>query len=198
MLPQFHDIFSQDASSSHYTFIADDIDSFPYPPPILVKHPTWFRDDADLFLSHNELLFGLNQAQFQSPYFSNILQTIEPGHTTARGSVPSLPIPCNDISRTILHSFIVLRYYPETFTTSRDGWVTLRSLALKWRFNDVITRSLSELRHFDQRRFAPHQRQLLDHNGPHFVNNMFLQRWKNSHLRVTAADYDDENWEFSV
>src|ERR1700678_2341789 len=85
-------------SSSSYTIIAEEADSLPYPPPILVKHPSWFLDNADLFLSHNELLFGLHQTKFQSTYFSNILGTIEPGRTTVQGTVPTLPISCNDIS----------------------------------------------------------------------------------------------------
>src|ERR1700678_2148 len=118
MFTQFHKIFSHIPSSSSYTIIAEETGSLPYPPPILVKHPSWFLDDADLFLFHNKILFGLHQTMFQSTYFSNTLRTIEPGHTAAQGTVPSLPIPCNDISRTVLHSFILLQYYPQAFTTS--------------------------------------------------------------------------------
>src|ERR1700678_936483 len=103
MLTQFHEIFSQIPSSSSYTIIAEEADSLPYPPPILVKHPAWFLNNANLFLSHNELLFGLHQTKFQSTYFSSILGMIEPGRTAVQGTVPTLPIPCDDISRTVLH-----------------------------------------------------------------------------------------------
>src|ERR1700678_2936719 len=85
--------------SSSFTSITNKTNPFPYPPPILVKHPIWFLDNADLFLSHREALFGFHRDMFPTTYFSNILTTIEPGQIAARGTIPSLPILCNDISR---------------------------------------------------------------------------------------------------
>ena len=34
---------------------------FPYPPPILVNHHTWFLPDADFFISIQGILYGLHQ-----------------------------------------------------------------------------------------------------------------------------------------
>jgi hypothetical protein len=42
----------------------------PYPPAILVKHSTWFLKNADLFICHDHVLYGIHQSLFnQSPLF---------------------------------------------------------------------------------------------------------------------------------
>ena len=149
------------SSSSSLTIFIQGLYPSPYPPLTLVKHPWWFLDNADLFLSHNGILFGLHQDMFLSSYFSTILQTIEPGRTAAQGTIPAFPIPCNDISQTTLLSFILLWYYLRTFTTTRDNWLALKSLVLKWGFTQVIVRSLHELKHLDRQCFPSQQRQIL-------------------------------------
>src|ERR1700678_1313848 len=60
------------SSSSFLTLVTNKMDPFPYPPPIQVKHPMWFLNDANLFLSHRETLFGFHQEIFQTTYFSTI------------------------------------------------------------------------------------------------------------------------------
>src|SRR5271168_3707864 len=77
------------------------IHSYPYPPPTMVKHAHLYFDNADLFFSQQETLYGLHQRYFDTPYFTQILMTIDPGQMAAQGTVPSLPIraiPLNDIS----------------------------------------------------------------------------------------------------
>ena len=110
MFTQSHEPISHSHlfSSSSFTTFIQRPNPLPYPPLTLVKHPLWFLDNTDLFLSHNEILFGLHQDMFQSPYFSTILQTIEPGQTTAQGTIPTFPISCNNISQTTLLAFILL------------------------------------------------------------------------------------------
>src|SRR6202789_4089436 len=159
----------------------------------LVKHPSWFLDNADLFLSHNGILFGLHQDMFLSSHFSTILQTIEPGRTAAQGTIPTFPISCNDISQTTLLSFILLRYYPRTFTTTRDNWLTIRSLALKWGFTQVIVRSLHELKHLDRQRFPSQQRQPLSLTNSHFMNTSHLQQTGDRHVPATLTEDVEEN-----
>jgi hypothetical protein len=110
--------------------------------------------------------------------FSTILQTIEPGQTAAQGTIPTFLISCNNILQTTLLTFILLRYYPRMFNTTRDNWLAIRSLALKWGFTQVIIRSLHELRHLDRLRLSPQQcqRQSLSLTGPYFVNTLQLQQ----------------------
>src|ERR1700678_2278932 len=189
MSTQFHGPISHfhlSSSSSFTTFIQKPNPS-PYPPLTLVKHPSWFLDNANLFLSHNEILFGLHQDMFQSPYFSTILQTIKPGQTAAQGTIPTFPISCNDIPQTTLLSFILLRYHPRTFTTTRDNWLAIRSLALKWGFTQVIIRSLLELKHLDRLRLSSRRRQSFNLASPHFVNTVQLQQLGNQHVQVAMA-----------
>jgi hypothetical protein len=46
----------------------------PYPPAILVKHSTWFLKNADLFICHDHVLYGVHQSLFnQSPLFREII-----------------------------------------------------------------------------------------------------------------------------
>ena len=181
------------SSSSSFTIFIQKLYPSLYPPLTLIKHPSWSLDNADLFLSHNEILFGLHQDMFLSPYFSTILQAIEPGQTAARGTTPIFPISCNDISQTTLLSFILLRYHPRTFTTTRDNWLAIRSLALKWGFTQVIIRSLHELKHLDRLRLAPLQRQPLSLASPHFVNTSHLQQTGDRHVPATLTEDVEEN-----
>jgi hypothetical protein len=180
-------------SPSSLTLIENETTPFPYPPPIQVKHPTWFLHNADLFLSHRETIFGFHQEKFQTTYFSTILNTIEPGRTAAQGTVFTLPIPCNDIPRTTIIAFAYLLYYPGIFTTTRDGWQAIRALALRWCFTRIMVRALYELRHFDRRRFSFHQRQLLSINAAYLVNSLQLRRWEDRYVRPALAEDDEEN-----
>jgi hypothetical protein len=195
MFTQFHEPISHShlSSSSSFTIFIQKPNPLPYPPLTLVKHPLWFLNNADLFLSHNEILFRLHQDMFQLPYFSTILQMIEPGQMAAQGTVPTLPISCNDISQTTLLTFILLQYYPRMFSTTRDNWLAIRMLALKWEFTQVIIRSLHELKHFDRRHFSPQQRQSLSLTGPHFVNTLQLQQSGNQYIWTAITEDDEES-----
>ena len=124
---------------------------------------------------------------FLLSYFSTILQTTEPGRTAAQGTIPTFPISCNDILQTTLLSFILLRYYPRTFTTTRDNWLAIRSLALKWGFTQVIVRSLLELKHLDRLRLSSRRQQSFNLASPHFVNTVQLQQLGNQHVQVAMA-----------
>src|ERR1700678_3961263 len=181
------------SSSSSFTIFIQKLYPSLYPPLTLIKHPSWSLDNADLFLSHNEILFGLHQDMFLSPYFSTILQAIEPGQTAARGTTPIFPISCNDISQTTLLSFILLQYHPRTFTTTRDNWLAIRSLALKWGFTQVIIRSLHKLKHLDRLRLSPLQRQSLSLTSPHSVNTSHLQQTGDQHVHPTLTEDVEEN-----
>jgi hypothetical protein len=85
-----------------------DTPPYPYPPPILVKHAHLYFDNADLFISQWETLYGLHQQHFNTPYFNQLLMTIDPGQTAACGTVPFLPIPINNISTFTFITFVHL------------------------------------------------------------------------------------------
>ena len=181
------------SSSSSLTIFIQELYPSPYQPLTLVKHPSWFLDNADLFLSHNGILFGLHQDMFLSSHFSTILQMVKPGQTAAQGTIPTFPISCNDISQTTLLSFILLRYYPRSFTTTRDNWLAIRSLALKWGFTQVIVRSLHELKHLDRLRLSSRRRQSFNLTSPYFVNTVQLQLLGNQHVKAAITEDVEEN-----
>src|SRR5271168_1979549 len=95
-----------------------------------------------------------------------------------QGTLPTLPIPCDDIPHTTIIAFTYFLYYLNVFTTTRDSWQAIRSLALKWCFTQIMVKSLYELKHFDQQCFTPYQRQLLSTNSAYFVNTLQLRHGK--------------------
>src|ERR1700679_294849 len=111
--------------------------SYPYPPPTMVKHAHLYFDDADLFFSQRETLYRLHQRYFDTPYFTQILTTIDPKRTTARGTVPSFPIPINDVSSFTFITFVSLLYQPNNFQTHTQGWKNIKKLADKWGFPQI-------------------------------------------------------------
>ena len=71
------------------------------------------------------------------------------------------------------------------FTTTRDNWLAIRLLELKWEFTQVIIRSLHELKHLDQQRLSPRQRL----TGPYSVNTLLLQQRGNQY--ATTEDVEE-------
>ena len=131
---------------------------YPYPPPFLVKHPYLYFDDADLFISQQETLYGLHRRHFETSFFISILANIKPGGTTARGTVPSLPILINNISIFTFVTFVSLLYRPLGFQIHDQGWKNIEDLAEKWNFPHIVLRAMEARQELDMRCYVPHQR----------------------------------------
>ena len=171
----------------------------PYPPPIMVKHAHLYFDDADLFFSQRETLYGLHQRYFDTPYFTQILSTIDPGRTAARGTVPSLPIPLNEISSFTFISFVSILYQPHNFQTHTQGWKNLQTLADKWGFHHITIRAMEKLREIDMLRYGYLPQHRL--HGPLPFNTRLVAeqtylRWKFRHQKwdhtIVESDEDDD------
>jgi hypothetical protein len=81
----------------------------PYPPAILVKHLTWFLKNADLFICHDHVLYGLHQSLFnQSPLFREILLH---GESNKIGTNPYHLIPFDTLTKKIFDNFLYLLYF---------------------------------------------------------------------------------------
>jgi hypothetical protein len=81
----------------------------PYPPAILVKHSTWFLKNADLFICHDHVLYGLHQSLFNpSPLFREILLY---GESNEIGTNPYHPIPFDTLTKEIFDNFLYLLYF---------------------------------------------------------------------------------------
>src|SRR5271168_5391593 len=70
-------------------------------------------------------------------HFTQILMAIEPGRMAPRGTVPSLPIPFNNISSFTFITFVSLLYQPNNFHTHTQGWRNIKKLADKGGFPHI-------------------------------------------------------------
>jgi hypothetical protein len=81
----------------------------PYPPPIPVKHHTWFLLDADLFISLDGVLYGTHQFYFdQSLLFQEIIHYREANGISI---TPLCPIPFDTLKKDILDNFLYILYF---------------------------------------------------------------------------------------
>ena len=122
-----------------------------------MKHSHLYFDDADLFISQQETLYGLHQRYFETSFFISILNNIKPGRTAARDTVPSLPIPINDTSVFTFVAFVNLLYQPHGFQIDEQGWKNIEKLAEKWDFSHIVLRAMETRQELDRRRYVPHQ-----------------------------------------
>src|ERR1700678_2876475 len=91
---------------------------------------------------------------------------------------------------TLFHPFAILS---DMFTTTRDNWLTIRSLALNWGFAQVIVRSLHELKHLDRQRLPSQLRQSFNPASPYLVNRVQLQQRGNQHVQAAMPVDVEEN-----
>jgi hypothetical protein len=81
----------------------------PYPPAILVKNPTWFLKDADLFICRDHILYGVHLSNFnQSPLFQEIILY---GESSKIGTNPYHPISLDTLTKEVFHNFLYLLYF---------------------------------------------------------------------------------------
>jgi hypothetical protein len=106
----------------------------PYPPAILIKHHTWFLQDADLFISCNYILYGVHQSHFnQSPLFQEIIQY---GRTNKIGVNPYHPIPFDALVKEVFNNFLHLLYFATEHLEhlTPEDWLNTKRLSTDWHF----------------------------------------------------------------
>ena len=109
------------------------ISSTHYPPPVLVKHPIWYLDHADLFISIWGTLYGVHQAYFDdSSYFCAIMDVLNPIFIIPRGYQPQRPIPFDNLDEMLLHQLISYLYKPTEFPNNRPAWESLKQISIGW------------------------------------------------------------------
>jgi hypothetical protein len=165
-----------------------------YPPPILVKHAHLYFDDADLFICQREILYGLHQRHFNTPYFTQILTTIEPGRTAARGTVPTLPIPFNDISSFTFITFVSILYQPNDFHTHTQGWREIKKLADEWGYPHIWLRAEEKLREIDFFSSTPLQRLMRVPVQTRLMAEQTYIRWKIRHQPWDYGSVEDDSY----
>src|ERR1700678_117322 len=145
--------------------------------------------------SQRETLYGLHQQHFDTLYFTQILMTIGPGQTAARGTVPSLPIPFNDISSFTFITFVFLLYQPNNFQTHTQGWKNIEKLADKWGCHHITIRAMEKLWELDQLCYgdAPHHCILQLPAQTRLVAKQTDLRWKFQHQRWDYESVEDDS-----
>jgi hypothetical protein len=102
--------------------------SKPYPPPILVKHHTWFLFDANLFISLDGVLYGIHQFYFnQSPLFQEIIHYGEANKISIN---PLHPIPFDTLKKDILDNFLYILYFG------------IKQLGLLWKVFNSLSKNI--------------------------------------------------------
>jgi hypothetical protein len=117
----------------------------PYPPAILVKNPTWFLKDADLFICHDHILYGVHLSNFnQSPLFWEIILY---GESSEIGTNPYHPIPFDTLTKEVFHNFLYLLYFGTDHLdhlTPRD-WLNVKRLSTDWYFPQITANIIRKL-----------------------------------------------------
>ena len=143
--------------------------------------------------SQRETLYGLHQQHFDTLYFTQILMTIGPGQTAARGTVPSLSIPINDVSSFTFITFVSLLYQPNNFQTHTQGWKNIENLADKWGFSHILLQAMEVLQEFDQRRYVPHQHLMQLPLQTRLVAKYTYIQWKIRHQQWDYESVEDDS-----
>ena len=153
----------------------------------LVKHPTWYFDDADLFFSQRGMLFGLHRQKFDNSYFSRRLQYIEPCRTAAEGTLPSLPISIDTLSISAFLTFIRLLYQPSNFKTNIIGWNRIKDLAMTWGLVDITLLAMVEIQELESERRSTVRRVPLQ-------TTVFRRYWEDEIIDDNTAWSGDQGW----
>jgi hypothetical protein len=106
----------------------------PYPPAILVKHHTWFLQDANLFISCDHILYGVHRSHFdQSPLFREIIQY---GGPNKIGVNPYHPIPFDTLIKEVFNNFLHLLYFVTKHLEhlTPEDWLNIKCLSTDWHF----------------------------------------------------------------
>jgi hypothetical protein len=103
-----------------------------YPPPILVKHHTWYLHNADLFISVRGTLYGIHQWRVEdSILFQEILRYGQ-GHLI--GIILIHPISFDDLKKEIFNHLLILLYCGTTILNhlTKNDWVDVKWLCINW------------------------------------------------------------------
>jgi hypothetical protein len=126
----------------------------PYPPAILVKHHTWFLQDADLFISCDHILYGVHQSHFdQSSLFREIIQY---RRTNEIGINPYHPIPFDTLIKEIFNNLHILYFGTEHLEhLTPEDWLNIKHLSMDWYFPRVSATIIQTLVTFQRRLILP-------------------------------------------
>ena len=140
------------------------ISSTHYPPPVLVKHPIWYLDHADLLISTWGTLYGVHQVYFDdSSYFCAIMDVLDPLFIIPQGYQPQQPIPCDNLDKMLLHRLISYLYKPMEFPNNRSAWESLKRISIGWYIPQITATAVQKLINIQYQNMLLSQHTMLQH-----------------------------------
>ena len=132
-----------------------------YPPPILVKHPIFRFDDADLFISINGLVFLLHWRYFKSSSYFRQVFCLETERFLPRGIIFSHPLPLDNLLESLFMTFLCLLYDQDNFEATEEEWYDLKRLCITWRFAHQTTVTIRAIQHIWEQQVPTVHRELV-------------------------------------
>jgi hypothetical protein len=127
----------------------------PYPPVILVKNPTWFLKDADLFICRDHILYGVHLSNFnQSPLFREIILY---GESSKIETNPYHPIPFDTLTKEVFYNFLYLLYFGTDHLDHLfpEDWLNVKRLSTDWYFSQITANIIQKLDAIRRRLVSP-------------------------------------------
>jgi hypothetical protein len=131
--------------ASHFNPVTYPSTNKPYPPAILVKDPTWFLRNTDLFICRDHIQYSVHLSNFnQSPLFREIILY---GELNEIGTNPYHPVPFDTLTKEVFHNFLYLLYFGTDHLDhlSPEDWLNVKRLSTDWCFPQVTANIIRRL-----------------------------------------------------
>ena len=165
------------------------ISSTHYPPPVLVKHPIWYLDHANFFISIWGTLYGVHWAYFNdSSYFCAIMDVLDPLFIIAWGYQPQRPIPFDNLDKMSLHRLISYLYKPTEFPNNRSAWESLKWISIGWYMPQITAMAVWKSINIRYQNMPLSQCMMLQHFTTHTVAYRQRMMWQHQHKHPSTRD----------
>ena len=167
---------------------------FPYPPPIIVKHHSWYYDDADFFIIVRGIVYGLHRCLFeQSSYFRTLLDPNESPYTHPQGTSCLTPIPFDGIIENKLDKFLYVLYHPGYYDGSLQDWKEIQKISLDWCFYRIAALAIRKLVLIQEQELPIQHQHLFERLVNHDVRKRQRYTWRLRRLPIIIESSDEES-----
>ena len=164
-----------------------------YPLPVLIKHPIWYLDHANLFISVWGTLYGVHQAYFDnSSYFCAIMDILNPLFVIPHGYLPQWPIPFDNLDKMSLHWLISYLYKPTEFPNIKSAWGSLKWISIGWYMPQITATAEWKLINIQYQNMPLSQCMMLQHFTTHAVSHWQRMMWRHQHKHASTRDSSND------
>ena len=156
---------------------------------MLVKHPIWYLNHANLFISVWGTLYGVHQAYFDnSSYFRAIMDVLDPIFIIPQGYQPQRPIPFDNLDKMSLHQLISYLYKLMEFPNNRPAWELLKQISIGWYMPQITATTVQKLINIQYQAMLLSQCTMLQHFTTHTVACQQRMMWQHRHEHPSTRD----------